>query len=57
MKTLTMTQHIRNQLSLVAWAVAALCAWLLFLAAAASASPANATTTHTTTITAHAPKN
>jgi hypothetical protein len=34
-----MTQPIRNQLSLLAWVFAALCAWLLFLAAAAIASP------------------
>jgi uncharacterized membrane protein YbhN (UPF0104 family) len=34
-----MTQPIRNQLSLLAWMFAALCAWLLFLAAVATASP------------------
>lgn len=29
----TMSQHVRNQLSLMAWAAAALCAWMLFIAA------------------------
>lgn len=28
-----MSQHVRNQLSLMAWAAAALCAWMLFIAA------------------------
>lgn len=39
MKATMMTQPIRNQLSLLAWLFAALCAWLLFLAAVATASP------------------
>ena len=29
----TMNQHIRNQLSLVAWVMAGLCGWVMFLAA------------------------
>lgn len=28
----TMNQHIRNQLSLVAWVMAGLCGWVMFLA-------------------------
>ena len=27
----TMNQHIRNQMSIMAWGMAALCAWVLFL--------------------------
>lgn len=42
MKATMMTQPIRNQLSLLAWVFAALCAWLLFLAAVATASPQSA---------------
>jgi hypothetical protein len=28
----TMNQHIRNQLSLMAWVAAGLCGWVMFLA-------------------------
>jgi hypothetical protein len=28
-----MDQHIRNQMSIMAWGMAALCAWVLFLSA------------------------
>jgi hypothetical protein len=31
--TTTMDQHIRNQMSIMAWGMAALCAWVLFLSA------------------------
>jgi hypothetical protein len=49
-----MTQPIRNQLSLLAWVFAALCAWLLFMAAVATASPQ---TTVDFTTAAKAPRN
>lgn len=42
MKAIAMTQHIRNQLSLLAWLIAAFCAWWLFMAAAAASHPAHA---------------
>jgi len=31
--TTTMDQHIRNQLSVMAWVMAALCGWVMFLSA------------------------
>lgn len=29
----TMNQHVRNQMSIMAWGMAALCAWVLLIAA------------------------
>ena len=52
----TMDQHVRNQLSLMAWVMAGLCGWVLFLSAYAmsiacndcnAASPVVYSTTHT----------
>jgi len=28
----TMNQHVRNQMSIMAWGMTALCAWVLFIA-------------------------
>jgi hypothetical protein len=51
-----MDQHVRNQLSLMAWVMAGLCGWVLFLSAYAmsiacndcnAASPVVYSTTHT----------
>lgn len=39
-KAIPMNQHVRNQLSLLAWLFAAACAWLLFMSAAAAAQHA-----------------
>ena len=40
---MTMDQHIRNQLSLMAWVMAALCGWAMFLSAhAISTAPVSA---------------
>lgn len=36
--TTTMDQHIRNQMSLMAWIMAALCGWAMFLSAHAITS-------------------
>ena len=33
--TLTMDQHIRNQMSLMAWIMAFLCGWVMFISARA----------------------
>lgn len=35
--TATMDQHVRNTMSIMAWGMAALCAWVLLLAAYARA--------------------
>jgi hypothetical protein len=50
---MTMNQHIRNQMSLMAWIMAALCGWAMFLSAhaitvcgpAAAAAPESYSTT------------
>ena len=34
--TLTMDQHIRNQMSLMAWIMAFLCGWVMFISAHAA---------------------
>jgi hypothetical protein len=52
---MTMDQHTRNQLSLMAWVMAALCGWAMFLSAHAisvcstvsAANPENYSTTAT----------
>lgn len=50
----TMDQHVRNQMSLLAWIMAALCGWAMFLSAHAitahsvsAADPENYSTTAT----------
>lgn len=54
-KAIPMSQHVRNQLSLLAWLFAAACAWLLFMSAAAAAQHAANVNTNATIVSTSEP--
>jgi hypothetical protein len=50
--TTTMDQNIRNQMSIMAWVMAALCAWVLFISSAGvhGIKSADASTPYTSSV-------